>query len=264
MLPEGTRTVRWTHTDADGEWRRQVDGADGVIHLAGSTIGTRWNATVQREIRESRVLGTRHLVEAIAAAGKRPRALVSASAVGYYGIAPAGTLTEDAHAGTDFLASVCREWEAEALAARKLGVRVAIVRSGVVLHPREGALPRMLLPFRLFVGGPIGTGRQPFPWIHVDDEVELFLWALRNDHVEGPLNATAPEVVTNREFAQALGRALHRPAVLPTPTLAVKLVLAEGASIVTGGQWAVPRRTEELGYRFAHPRLGEALGSLLN
>jgi uncharacterized protein len=262
-LPQGVELVKWSHADASGPWRSMIDGADGIVNLAGTSIGQRWTASHKKSVHDSRILGTRHLVEAIAAAERAPRVLVNASAVGYYGFCPSGTVSEDSPPGDDFLARVCTEWEREAMGAAGHGVRVVLVRNGVVLHRDEGALPRMILPFKLFVGGPIGSGNQPLPWVHIDDVVEIFRWALRDERVNGPLNATAPDVVTNREFSSALGRALHRPAIVPTPAFAIQMVLGEGAVLVTGGQRAVPHRTESLGYRFRHPKLAPALESVL-
>ena len=218
---------------------------------------------MKRQAIESRVRGTSHLVAAIEAAARPPRVLVSASAVGYYGVSPAGTVTESSPPGDDFMARLCREWESAARGAERLGVRVVLVRTGVVLHPDEGALQRLLVPFRFFVGGPIGSGNQPVPWIHLEDELEMLLWALRDESVVGPINAVAPGVVTNRELATAIGQVLRRPSVFPAPALAVTLVLGEGSVIVTHGQRVAPKRAEELGYRFRFPRLREALADLL-
>lgn len=262
VLPQSTELVAWSHADGDGAWRGHVDGADGIVNLAGAPIGVRWTERAKRDAYDSRILGTRHIVQAIAAAGQRPAVLVNASAVGYYGISPSGPVTEQTPPGDDFVARLCQDWEREALQARELGLRVALVRTGVVLHPKEGALKRMLLPFRFFIGGPIGSGRQPVPWIHVDDELEIFLWALREQRVDGPVNAAAPEYASNRELARELGRVLHRPSFFPAPELAVRIVLGEGATIVTEGQQVVPERTQALGFRFRHPRLSEALEDL--
>jgi uncharacterized protein len=263
LLPQGVELVQWSDADADGPWRRHIDGADAIVNLAGTSIGVRWNDDVKRRARDSRILSTRHLVDAIAAAATPPAVLVNGSAVGYYGENPPGAVTEESPPAGDFMAELCRDWEQEALRARALGVRVVLVRTGVVLHPDGGALKRLLLPFRLFVGGPIGSGRQPFPWIHLDDEIGILLWAIDDEGVEGPVNAVAPDPATNRDVAHEIGRVLGRPSLFPTPEFVIKAVLGEGAVIVTGGQRALPKRTEELGYRFLHPRLPEALESLL-
>ncbi|HVK37450.1 MAG TPA: TIGR01777 family oxidoreductase [Candidatus Kapabacteria bacterium] len=262
-LRRGVELVPWSDADADGPWRAHVDGADAIVNLAGTSLGERWNEDLKRRARDSRILSTRHLVAAIASSGKPPSVLVNASAVGYYGANPPGAVTEDSPPADDFMAQLARDWESEALRARDLGVRVVLVRTGVVLHPDGGALEKLLIPFKLFVGGPIGTGRQPLPWIHIDDEIGILLWALDDERVSGPVNAVAPGIVTNRELAHEIGRAMGRPSFFPAPALAIKLVLGEGAILVTGGQHAVPKRTTELGYRFEHPKVREALESLL-
>jgi uncharacterized protein (TIGR01777 family) len=261
--PGAAEYVEWSASAEDGAWVGKLDGADGVIHLAGSPIGVRWNTEVKRAARESRVVGTRNLVRAIARAERRPRALVSASVVGYYGSSPEGTVTEDSPHGNDFLATLCADWEAEAFRASDYGVRTTTIRTGIALDPRGGALARLLLPFKLFVGGPIGSGNQPFPWIHIEDEEGIFLWALDSEHVAGPLNATAPNVVTNKEFSRALGAVLHRPSLLPVPSFVLRLILGEGAPLVTEGQHATPERTLKLGYEFRHTDVREALIDLL-
>jgi uncharacterized protein (TIGR01777 family) len=232
-----------------------LEGRDAVIHLAGEDIAQRWNGDSLRRIRESREIGTRNLVESI----KAPTALISSSAVGYYGHRP-DRIDEDAPPGNDVLADVCVAWERE---AEKAPGRVARIRTGVVLDRHGGALQKMLLPFRLGVGGPVAGGRQPLPWIHVEDVVGIYLAAIDDERWSGPFNATAPEPVTNREFSKALGRALHRPAITPVPGFAIRLLYGGMAKLVVEGQNAVPRRALELGYRFKHPDLDEALRSAL-
>ena len=238
-------------------------GRVGVIHLAGEPVAQRWNAAVRDRIRASREDATRNLVTGLRAADPRPGVLVSASAAGYYGFHGDERVTEADPAGDDFLARVCVAWEAEAEAAAELGVRVVRVRTGVVLDPAGGALAKMLPPFRLGAGGPVAGGCQYLPWIHADDLVGIYLAALDRADWSGSVNATAPEPVTNREFARALGRALHRPAVAPVPAFALRLLYGDMAEIVTEGQRAVPERTLALGYRFAHPDLDEALRDAL-
>jgi uncharacterized protein len=239
-------------------------GRDGVVHLAGENIAQRWNADVQRRIHDSRERGTRALVAGIRAAEPRPQALVSMTGVDYYGDRGDARIDEDTPPGDGFLARVGVASEAEADAASELGVRVVRTRNGVVLDRRGGALGKMLLPFRLGVGGPVAGGRQYMPWIHVDDLVGVYLAALDGDEWSGAVNATAPEPVTNKEFSRALGRALHRPALAPVPALAIRALYGEMAAIVVTGQRAVPERTQALGYRFEHPRLGAALASALH
>jgi uncharacterized protein (TIGR01777 family) len=238
-------------------------GRDAVVHLAGEPVAQRWNADVKRRIRESREVGTRHLVAGIEALAQRPRVLVSSSAVGYYGKHGDERVPESTPPGDDFLAGVCVAWEREALRAQELGLRVALVRTGVVLDADGGALAKMLLPFRLGLGGPVAGGGQYMPWIHADDLVALYLAALDGDDWQGPLNAAAPEPVTNAAFSKALGRALRRPAIAPVPGFAVKLLYGDMAEIVTEGQRAVPERPLALGFTFAHPDLDEALRDVL-
>jgi uncharacterized protein (TIGR01777 family) len=238
-------------------------GRDAVVHLAGEPVAQRWSERAKRAIARSRTAGTRNLVAGLAAAEPRPAALVCASAVGYYGPRGDERLAEDAAPGSDFLAQVCVEWEREAQAAAELGVRVAQMRTGVVLDAAGGALQKMLLPFKLGVGGPVAGGEQFMSWIHVDDVAGMYARATDDPAWSGPFNLTAPEPVTNREFSKALGRALHRPAVLPVPSLALKVLYGDMAEIVTEGQRAVPAHALELGYEHEHPELGEALRSAL-
>jgi hypothetical protein len=238
-------------------------GRDAVVHLAGENVAQRWSADAKRRILESRELGTRHLVEGLRAAEPRPAALVSSSAVGYYGPHGAEQLPEDTPPGDDFLARVCAAWEREARAAEELGMRVVLVRTGVVLDKGGGALGKMLPFFKAGVGGPVAGGEQLMPWIHADDVVGIYLRAVDDAAWSGPVNATAPDPVSNKDFSKALGRALHRPALAPVPAFAIQLLYGDMSEIVTKGQNAVPRRTLELGYRYAHPDLGEALRSAL-
>jgi uncharacterized protein len=240
-----------------------LNGRDAVIHLAGEDIAQRWNDETLRRIKDSRVIGTRNLVAGIAQADPRPKALVSASAVGYYGNRP-DPIDEDAPPGDDVLADVCVAWEREADKAAELGLRVVKVRTGIVLDRHGGALERMLLPFRLGVGGPVAGGRQPMPWIHYEDVVGIYLAAIDGEAWTGAVNATAPEPVSNKEFSRALGRALGRPAIAPVPGFAIKALYGGMAKLVVEGQYARPRRTLDLGYRFRHPDLQEALNSALN
>jgi uncharacterized protein len=238
-------------------------GRDAVVHLAGTPVARRWSAAVKRAIRASRVAGSANLVAGLRDADPRPRTLVSASAVGYYGARGPEPVDETAGAGEDFLAEVCAAWEREAGAASALGLRVALMRTGVVLSREGGALKTMLPPFRAGLGGPVAGGAQYVPWIHIDDVVSLYLAALDDERYSGPLNATAPAPATNRDFSKALGRALHRPALAPVPALALKLLYGEMAQIVTTGVNARPARALELGHRFEHPELDEALRAAL-
>lgn len=236
-------------------------GADAVVHLLGERIDQRWTDAARREIRDSRVLGTRNLVAALAAlpAAERPGALVSQSAVGYYGARDDTPVTEADGPGAGFVAEVCVEWEREARAADALGVRTATTRTGVVLSESSGALQKMLPPFRLGVGGPVAGGRQYVPWIHLDDVVGGLLACVDSDGARGPVNLTAPTPVTNSELAATLGRVLRRPALLPVPALALRLLYGDMSEIVVTGVRAVPARLRELGYRFCEPELEPAL-----
>jgi uncharacterized protein len=240
-----------------------LTGRDGVIHLAGEPVAQRWSAAAKERIRMSREVGTANLVAGLRSADPRPRALVSASAVGYYGAHGDEEVPESTPPGDDFLAEVCVAWERAAQAASELGMRVAVVRNGIVLDPAGGALAKMLPPFRAGVGGPVAGGRQWMPWIHVDDLVGLYVTALDRDDWNGPLNGSAAQPVTNRDLSKALGRALHRPAVMPVPRLAMRALYGEMEQIVTTGQRAVPQRPLALGYAYAHADLDEALRSAL-
>jgi uncharacterized protein (TIGR01777 family) len=240
-----------------------LEGRDAVVHLAGENVAQRWSTEAKRAIRESRVTGTRNLLAGLERAGERPRTLVSSSAIGYYGAHGEEPLDEEAPPGENFLASVCAEWEAESEKASALGARVVLVRTGVVLDKGGGALAKMLPPFRLGVGGPVAGGRQYISWIHREDLVGMMLAALEDERFSGPINATAPEPVSNRDFSHALGRVLKRPALLPVPGAALRLLYGDMAEIVTEGARVVPARALVLGYRFEHPRLDEALASAL-
>ena len=258
----GVRTERWQPAEEPAP-ADALAGRDAVVHLAGERVDQRWSAKAREAIRTSREAGTRNLVDGLRNADPRPAALVSASAVGYYGPRGGEPVDEATPAGADFLAEVCVAWEREAQRAEELGVRVVRVRTGVVLDRRGGALGRMLLPFRAGVGGPVAGGRQYLPWIHAGDLAGIYLAAIDGPAWSGPVNATAPQPVTNRDFARALGRALRRPAVLPVPGAALRLLYGDMAQIVTTGQRALPQRALELGYRFAHADLDEALRDAL-
>jgi len=260
--PSSPGAVAWQPEDEPAP-AAALSGRDAVIHLAGENVSQRWSDAAKRRIRSSRELGTRHLVAGIEAAEPRPRVLISSSAVGYYGAHGDERVDEQAPAADDFLAEVCVVWEREALRAADHGLRVVTIRTGVLLDQGGGALEKMLPFFKLCVGGPVAGGAQYMPWIHVDDVVGLYLAALDGDAWDGPINASAPEPVTNKTFSRALGRAIHRPAVAPVPALAVRVLYGEMAEIVTKSQRVIPRRAQELGYTFEHPDLDEALRSAL-
>ena len=236
--------------------RGPIEVGDVVVHLAGENVAQRWTDESRKRIEESRVEGTRRVVEAINHAETKPTALISSSAVGYYGKHGDEKLDESTPPGDDFLARVCVAWEHEAQQAQ---TRVVLVRTGVVLDKSAGALAKMLLPFKLGVGGPVAGGDQYMPWIHIDDVVGIYLAAIDDARWTGPVNATAPEPVTNKEFSRALGRALHRPAIAPIPGFAIRTLYGDMAEIVTEGQRAVPKRTLALGYQFSYTDLEDAL-----
>jgi hypothetical protein len=247
-----------------GSWQQSLSGCDGVVNLAGQPIGEeRWTPQIKQAILDSRQIGTRKLVEAIAQANPRPPVLVSASAVGFYGTSETAQFDETSLAGNDFLAHVCQAWEAEAQLVKEYGVRLAIVRIGVVLA-MGGAITKMLTPFRLFAGGPIGSGQQWFSWIHRDDLVNLILYALQNSNVEGVLNGTAPNPVRMNELCQSLGQVLQRPSWLPVPNFALDLLLGEGAKVVLEGQQVLPKRTLAIGFTYQYPTVTQALRQFLS
>jgi len=262
-LPKGASAVAWD-PEREGPWFDEVARASAVIHLAGETVAQRWTPEARRRIEQSRVVSTRLVVEAIGRAAQKPTAFVSASAIGIYGARPAEeTLDESSKHGEGFLVDVCERWEAEARRAEEHGVRTTLLRIGIVLGEGGGPLEKMLLPFKLFAGGPIGNGDQVVSWVHSDDVVGLALFALDDERARGPINAVAPSPVTSRELASAIGRAMGRPSWFRTPAAMVKLAMGEAAMVVTTGQRVVPKRAAELGYTFLHPALDPALASIL-
>jgi uncharacterized protein len=241
-----------------------LGGVDGVINVVGESIDQRWTKEAKQRIRDSRVQATHNLVQAIAGTQPRPKVLVSQSAVGYYGDRGDAIVDEDTEPGSSFDARLCVDWEAQAREAEQAGVRVVVVRSAPVLDKRGGLLKRLLLPFRLGLGGPIAGGDQYLPWIHIDDEVGVLLWALDDERVAGTINAAATEQVTSREFARTLGRVLNRPALIPVPKLALSLIRGgELADTLSGGQRVAPRRALDLGFEFRYPELEPALRAAL-
>jgi uncharacterized protein len=256
----GIPAEKWAEPAREQAPAAALRGRDAVVHLIGETIAQRWSDEAKREIRDSRVLATRNLVAGLAALpeAERPRVLVSQSGAGVYGARGDERLDESAPAGDDFVARMVVDWEAAASAVGELGVRVVLTRTGPVLS-EGGALAKMLPFFKLGLGGPVAGGRQYFPWVHLEDVVGAMLFALDNEAASGPLNLTAPEPVTNRDFSRALGRVLGRPAFAPVPALALRALYGEMAMIVTTGQRAVPARLTELGYEFRRPKLEDAL-----
>jgi hypothetical protein len=260
-LPPGVRLSVWDA--ARGE--PASDGfrdADAVIHLAGIPVAQRWNARVKQEIRESRVVGTRNLVQGLAKLPRKPQVLICASATGYYGSRGDEVLAESSAPGNDFLAGVCVAWENEAQAAETLGMRVVRVRTGIVLDARGGALPRMLPPFKMGVGGKLSSGRHWMSWIHLDDLAALFQFALAKP-LSGAVNGVAPNPVTNADFTRALAAAVHRPAIFPVPGLALRLLFGEMGDILLASQRVAPKAAESAGFTFRFPQLAGALADVL-
>jgi uncharacterized protein (TIGR01777 family) len=262
---ETNPTVRW-HAWEPAMERPPADAfeqVDGVVHLAGESLNQRWTDEAKRRIMESRQAGTHNLVQAIAALERKPGVLISQSAVGYYGDRGDAIVDESAGPGSSFDARVCVEWEQAAHEADELPLRLVILRSGLALDPRGGLLKQMGTPFKAGVGGPVAGGEQYMSWIHVDDEVGIILWALDTESVSGTLNSTAPAPVTNRELSKTLGHALRRPAVIPVPGFAMDLMFGrELAQTLKTGQRVIPRRAQDLGYRFQYPELEPALRDL--
>jgi uncharacterized protein (TIGR01777 family) len=259
-------TVSWHAWDPAAERppASALEGVDGVVNLIGEPLDQRWTEAAKQRIRDSRERSTKNLVDAISGADPRPKALVSQSAVGYYGDRGEAVVDESTGPGSTFDSRVCVAWEAAAHPAEQVGVRVVVIRSGLVLDPEHGLLKQLLLPFKLGVGGPLAGGGQYMPWIHRDDEVRLLLWALDTEQASGTYNASAPNPVTNREFSRALGRVLGRPAIVPVPKLALKARFGdELGEVATGGQRTIPRRALDAGFEFRHPELEPALRDLL-
>lgn len=270
-LSRGARVEPWDGRTAAG-WGQLADGADVIVNLAGESIGgnglfsillKRWTSGQKRRILESRLNAGQAVMQAIEAAQRKPRVLIQQSAVGYYGTLRDETLAEDAYRGIDFPARVCWDWEVSTSRAEVLGVRRVVTRSGLVLSASGGLLPVILLPFRFFVGGRLGSGKQWFAWIHVADEVSAVRFLIENANARGPFNLTAPQPVTNAELSKTVGRVMRRPSFLPVPGFALRLPMGEKATIVLEGQRPVPKRLLEMGFTFRFPELEPALRNLL-
>lgn len=257
------QVVAYTPTES-GDWQQAVSGCDGVVNLTGEPIAEkRWTAAQKQEILESRRLGTQKIVEAIAQANPKPIVLFNASAIGYYGTSETATFDETANPGDDFLAQVCKLWEAEAQKVKDSGTRLVILRLGIILG-MGGALAKMVPVFKLFAGGPLGTGNQWFSWIHREDVVSLIMAALTRPDLEGVLNATAPNPVRMAEFCQTLGQVLKRPSWLPVPSFALEALLGDGAMVVLDGQQVLPKRTLSNGFNYQYSTLKSALEQILS
>ncbi len=255
----GITRVGWAPDGKVGSWSGRLEGADAVVNLSGEPLDRkRWTPQRKVRLRDSRLLPTRSLVSAILASAAKPAVFVSGSGVDYYANTGKTPATEASPPGTDFLAQLCADWEAEARRAESSGTRVVLLRSGIALERSGGALPRMMLPFRFFVGGRLGSGRQYFSWIHRLDWVEMVRWIVQTPQATGPLNAVAPEPVTNRELSRALGRALHRPSLIPVPGPALRIAVGELAEALLAGQHVVPAQACALGYHFRYPDIDQA------
>ncbi|MBW4466026.1 MAG: TIGR01777 family oxidoreductase [Pegethrix bostrychoides GSE-TBD4-15B] len=246
-----------------GDWQSRISGCEGVVNLAGAPIAeSRWTAERKQEILESRTIGTAKIVEAIAQARDKPTVLVNSSAIGYYGTSETAVFDETSPAGTDFLAQVCQAWEAEAEHVKASGTRLVILRTGIVVGA-GGAVAKMMLPFQLFAGGPLGSGKQWFSWIHIDDLVSLIVQALCQPDLEGVLNATAPQPVKMAELCRALGEVLGRPSWLPVPAFALEALLGDAAKVVLEGQQVLPQKTQAAGFDFQYSAIQPALQDVL-
>jgi uncharacterized protein (TIGR01777 family) len=262
-VPGAAEYVAWSPAES-GPWVGAVDGAYAVISLAGASIaGKRWSPSHKQAILNTRTLGTRGLVQAMAQAGRKPRVFISASGINYYGYRDDTKLVEGDPPGDDFLARVVQAWEGEAAKAEALGIRTVMIRSGIVLDQKEGALAKMMLPYHFFVGGPVLPGNQWYTWIHLADQVGIMVWALENEQVRGPVNATAPEPQTSKDFAATLGKVMGRPAWAPVPGFALRIVVGEAAQLLTSGQRVIPQKAQDLGYQFQFPTLEPALRDVL-
>lgn len=262
-LPAGVRAAGWDGKSGDG-WSHLIDAGTTIVHLAGAGVAdARWTAERKREIRESRTASGAAVLAAIREAPAKPRALLQASAVGYYGPRGDETIDEIEPPGDTFLAETCVKWEESTREVEAQGIRRALLRTGLVLTPEGGALGKMLLPAKLGANGPLGSGRQGFPWIHLDDEIGAIRFLIDRADATGPFNLTAPNPPSQAEFARALGRVIHRPSFLPAPAFALRLALGEMADMLLTGHRVVPKRLLELGYRFRFPDLEGALEDLL-
>ena len=262
-LPAGARMVAWAPDGSSGSWASEIDGADVVFNLTGAGLADkRWSDARKRVLIDSRVLSTRSLAAAIKAARRKPRVFIQTSGAGIYGAHEDGrqTFDEQSPAGSDFLAQLCVRWETEAAPITASGVRLVVMRNGVVLSRDGGALPRMVMPFYFLAGGPVASGRQYMAWITLNDWVRMAMWAIENAAVVGAINATAPNPVPSHEFSRAIGRAVHRPSWIPVPAFVLRLLFGEMAqNILILGQRVVPKRAVEMGFKFEDPTINEAM-----
>ena len=262
LLPYLNNFVEWDYRKPQ-LWKNEIDGKDAIIHLAGANVlGKRWTDSYKKTIMRSRKVSTKSLVDAIEMINNKPKIFISSSAIGYYRDNGNEEITEECASGTDYLSTVCRSWEYEAMQVEKLGVRRVSIRTGIVLSSKEGALKKMLLPFKLFLGGSIGDGNQWFPWIHIDDIIDIYLFVLNNEIV-GSINATAPNPVTMKEFVITLGNILHRPSFFTVPEFVLKLVVGEGAQSILSSLKVIPKALIQNSFKFKYEFLEPALRSML-
>ncbi|MEM7125846.1 MAG: TIGR01777 family oxidoreductase [Chloroflexota bacterium] len=262
-IPAPAQVIEWDGLTATG-WGETVDGADAIVNLAGSGIAdARWSSARKKLIVDSRVHAGRAVMEAIEGSSTKPKVLIQSSAVGYYGAIDGDkVITDDGTPGSDYLAGVCFDWESSTSEAEKLGVRRPIIRTGIVLSNKGGAWPKIKLPFLLFAGGPLGSGKQWYPWIHIEDEVRAIRYLIEDESASGPFNLTAPNPVTNKEMAQSIGQVMGRPSFFPAPGFAIQAALGEMSTILLDGQRAVPKRLQELGFSFMYSDIDDAVRQL--
>lgn len=263
-LPFIKNFVEWNYRKPE-DWEDQLGGKDAIVHLAGVNLfSKRWNKDFKNKIIESRQISTQNLVIATADCKNKPGVFISATGVGYYGDGKETILKEDAQKGNDFLADVCEIWERESQKAGDYGIRNVQVRTGIVLSTEDGALKQMLLPFKLFIGGSLGSGKQWFPWLHIDDIINIYIHAIDNENISGPINAASPNIVRMKEFAKTLGKVLKRPSLFPVPEFVLRIVVGEAAGTVVSGQRINVDKLMKSGYEFKFINLGEALKDLLS
>ena len=263
-IPGAVDYVDWNYRKPK-DWQSIIDGKSAIIHLAGANIsGKRWTKKHKKEIFDSRIISTQNLIKAIENSTLKPECLIISSAVGYYGNAGDEILTETSPSGTDFLAEVCRDWEKESEIVDSLGIRRVNVRTGIVLSTEGGALKKMVLPFKLFIGGSLGNGKQWFPWIHIDDIIRIYIDALDNISIKGPINAAAPGIVSMKEFSKILGNTINRPSIFSVPKIILRLVIGKVTESILASQRVVPKALLDSGFKFKFENIQEALRDLLN
>lgn len=263
ILRNAKEYIHWDYNNSS-LWEKSISGKDAVIHLAGASVNDhRWNDKYKKLIYDSRINSTKQLVSAIEKAEIKPEVFICSSAVGYYGDSGNTILTEENNYGNDFLSSVCKDWEKEAAAVTKQKVRNVSIRTGIVLSKDGGALAQMLLPFKLFIGGPLGNGKQWFPWIHIDDIVALYIFAIENKNIIGAVNGTAPKTVTMKEFTQTLGKVLKRPSIFPVPEFIIIILFGELGKAILASQRALPQKATDTGFKFIYEDVRSALNNLL-